>query len=102
MTKLNGYKRRKERIKVQTTSIIKHTEMPKWRLFEAVVNIYRGFLLSYSGQPMTTNLRLEDGRIGEQPEVIYHVFHTLLFGGLALLFDGYAHRRKRVLKSLDF
>lgn len=38
---------------------------------------------------MKTNLRLEDGRIGEQPEVIYHVFHTLLFGGLALLFDGY-------------
>lgn len=40
---------------------------------------------------MKTNLRLEDGRIGEQPEVIYHVFHTLLFGGLALLFDGYVH-----------
>lgn len=38
---------------------------------------------------MKTKLRLEDGRIGEKPEVIYHVFHTLLFGGLALLFDGY-------------
>lgn len=37
---------------------------------------------------MNTSHRLEDGRIGEQPEVIYHVFHSLLFGGLALLFDG--------------
>uniref|UniRef100_A0A7N8XZE5 Dpy-19 like 4 n=1 Tax=Mastacembelus armatus TaxID=205130 RepID=A0A7N8XZE5_9TELE len=41
-----------------------------------------------SGKPMKTNIRLEDGRIGEQPEVIYHVFHTVFFGGLALLFDG--------------
>lgn len=46
------------------------------------------FLLLLSGEPMKTNIRLEDGRIGEQPEVIYHVFHSLLFGGLALLFDG--------------
>lgn len=54
----------------------------------------KAFLPSHSGQPMTANLRLEDGRVGEQPEVIYHVFHTLLFGGLALLFDGYVHPRK--------
>lgn len=40
------------------------------------------------GQPMSGALNLEDGRIGEHPEVTYHVFHTLLFGGLALLFDG--------------
>uniref|UniRef100_A0A671YUD1 Dpy-19 like 4 n=1 Tax=Sparus aurata TaxID=8175 RepID=A0A671YUD1_SPAAU len=53
-------------------------------LLSTLQTIYRRL----SGQPMTTNLRLEDGRIGEQPEVIYHVFHTLLFGGLALLFDG--------------
>lgn len=38
---------------------------------------------------MKTNLRLEDGRIGEQPEVIYHVFHTMLFGALAMVFEGY-------------
>lgn len=53
-------------------------------LLSTLQTIYRRL----SGQPMKTNLRLEDGRIGEQPEVIYHVFHTLLFGGLALLFDG--------------
>uniref|UniRef100_A0A8C6SR17 Dpy-19 like 4 n=1 Tax=Neogobius melanostomus TaxID=47308 RepID=A0A8C6SR17_9GOBI len=40
------------------------------------------------GQPMKDQLKFEDGRIGEHPEVTYHVFHTLLFGGLALLFDG--------------
>ncbi|CAG5956345.1 unnamed protein product [Menidia menidia] len=41
-----------------------------------------------SGQPISSTHRLEDGRIGEQPAVAYHVFHSLLFGGLALLFDG--------------
>lgn len=46
------------------------------------------FLLFYSGEPLKTSHRLEDGHIGGQPEVIYHVFHTLLFGGLTLLFDG--------------
>ncbi|XP_020508074.2 probable C-mannosyltransferase DPY19L4 isoform X2 [Labrus bergylta] len=53
-------------------------------LLSTLQTIYRRL----SGQPIQTNLKLEDGRIGEQPEVIYHVFHTLLFGGLALLFDG--------------
>uniref|UniRef100_A0A8C9RL94 Dpy-19 like 4 n=1 Tax=Scleropages formosus TaxID=113540 RepID=A0A8C9RL94_SCLFO len=38
-----------------------------------------------SGEPIKAKLRLEDGMIGEQPEVIYHVFHTLLFGALAML-----------------
>ncbi|KAF7651995.1 hypothetical protein LDENG_00102700 [Lucifuga dentata] len=41
-----------------------------------------------SGQPMKPKLRLEDGQIGEQPEVVYHVFQTLVFGGLTLVFDG--------------
>lgn len=40
---------------------------------------------------MVTNPRLEDGRIGEQPEVIYHVFHTILFGSLAMVFEGLKH-----------
>ncbi|MEQ2198245.1 hypothetical protein XENOCAPTIV_010032 [Xenoophorus captivus] len=44
-----------------------------------------------SGQPMNTSVRLEGGRIGEQPVVIYHVFHTLFFGFLTLLFDGYVY-----------
>ncbi|XP_047460250.1 probable C-mannosyltransferase DPY19L4 [Mugil cephalus] len=53
-------------------------------LLSTLQTIYRRL----SGQPTSTSHRLEDGRVGERPEVIYHVFHTLLFGGLALLFDG--------------
>uniref|UniRef100_A0A3Q1BHL6 Dpy-19 like 4 n=1 Tax=Amphiprion ocellaris TaxID=80972 RepID=A0A3Q1BHL6_AMPOC len=53
-------------------------------LLSTLQTIYRRL----SGQPMKTDHRLEDGQIGEQPEVIYHVFHTLFFGGLALLFEG--------------
>ncbi|XP_066572026.1 probable C-mannosyltransferase DPY19L4 isoform X3 [Amia ocellicauda] len=53
-------------------------------LFSTVQVIYRRL----SGEPMKSNLRLEDGRIGEQPEVIYHVFHTLLFGALTMVFEG--------------
>uniref|UniRef100_A0A3B5MLM1 Dpy-19 like 4 n=1 Tax=Xiphophorus couchianus TaxID=32473 RepID=A0A3B5MLM1_9TELE len=41
-----------------------------------------------SGQPISSSLRLEDGRIGEQPAVAYHLLHTLLLGILTLLFDG--------------
>lgn len=41
-----------------------------------------------SGQPISTDLRLEDGRVGERPAVVYHVLHVLLFGVLTLLFDG--------------
>uniref|UniRef100_A0A673ANE5 Dpy-19 like 4 n=1 Tax=Sphaeramia orbicularis TaxID=375764 RepID=A0A673ANE5_9TELE len=49
-------------------------------LLSTLETIYRRL----SGQPMKTKVKLEDGRIGEQPEVVYHVFHTLLFGGLVL------------------
>lgn len=41
-----------------------------------------------SGQPGGAGLRLEEGRVGERPAVVYHVLHTLLFGFLTLLFDG--------------
>ncbi|XP_076850215.1 putative C-mannosyltransferase DPY19L4 isoform X2 [Brachyhypopomus gauderio] len=41
-----------------------------------------------SGESLKGSVQMEDGRIGERPEVIYHVFHTLLFGALAMLFQG--------------
>ncbi|KAG7501048.1 putative C-mannosyltransferase DPY19L4 [Solea senegalensis] len=63
-------------------------------LLSTLQTIYRRL----SGQPMKTTHRLDDGRIGEQPEVVYHVFHTLIFGGLTLLFDGL---RRLLSKSLD-
>ncbi|XP_032981784.1 probable C-mannosyltransferase DPY19L4 isoform X5 [Rhinolophus ferrumequinum] len=31
---------------------------------------------------------LEDGRIGERPEIIYHVIHTILLGSLAMVIEG--------------
>ncbi|KAF6730520.1 putative C-mannosyltransferase DPY19L4 [Oryzias melastigma] len=53
-------------------------------LLSTLETIYRRL----SGEPMKTSHSLKDGRIGEQPPVIYHVFHSLFFGSLALLFDG--------------
>lgn len=53
-----------------------------------LVSILQTIYQRLRGQPKKDKLKLEDGRIGEHPEVAYHVFHTLLFGGLALLFDG--------------
>uniref|UniRef100_A0AAX7SX24 Dpy-19 like 4 n=1 Tax=Astatotilapia calliptera TaxID=8154 RepID=A0AAX7SX24_ASTCA len=53
-------------------------------LLSALQAIYRRL----SGQPLCKTYSLENGGIGEKPEVVYHVFHTMLFGGLALLFDG--------------
>ncbi|KAM8883214.1 putative C-mannosyltransferase DPY19L4 [Synchiropus picturatus] len=52
-------------------------------LLSTLETIYRRL----SGQPANTTVSFEDGRIGEHPEIIYHVFHTLLLGGLTLLFD---------------
>ncbi|KAM4704940.1 putative C-mannosyltransferase DPY19L4 [Rhinophrynus dorsalis] len=40
------------------------------------------------GAPMSTDYKLEEGRIGERPEVIYHVVQTILLGSLAMLFEG--------------
>nr|XP_019568927.1 PREDICTED: probable C-mannosyltransferase DPY19L4 isoform X11 [Rhinolophus sinicus] len=31
---------------------------------------------------------LEDGQIGERPEIIYHVIHTILLGSLAMVIEG--------------
>ncbi|XP_077447334.1 putative C-mannosyltransferase DPY19L4 [Stigmatopora argus] len=38
------------------------------------------------GQPDERQPR--DGQVGRRPEVVYHVFHTLIFGGLTLMFHG--------------
>ncbi|KAK1789246.1 hypothetical protein P4O66_015181, partial [Electrophorus voltai] len=53
-------------------------------LFSTMQAIYRRL----SGERLMGGVQMEQGRIGERPEVIYHVFHTLLFGALAMLFQG--------------
>uniref|UniRef100_A0A8C5E959 C-mannosyltransferase DPY19L4 n=1 Tax=Gouania willdenowi TaxID=441366 RepID=A0A8C5E959_GOUWI len=41
-----------------------------------------------SGQPMADKRSAGDAGVGGCPAVAYHVFHTLCFGGLTLMFDG--------------
>ncbi|OBS66363.1 hypothetical protein A6R68_05097, partial [Neotoma lepida] len=41
-----------------------------------------------NGKSQKKTVTLEDGRIGERPEIIYHVIHTLILGSLAMLMEG--------------
>ncbi|XP_057592983.1 probable C-mannosyltransferase DPY19L4 [Hippopotamus amphibius kiboko] len=41
-----------------------------------------------SGKSLKETITLEDGRIGERPEIIYHVIHTILLGSLAMIIEG--------------
>lgn len=41
-----------------------------------------------SGKSLKETITLEDGRIGERPEIIYHVIHTILLGSLAMVIEG--------------
>ncbi|CAO2581115.1 Probable C-mannosyltransferase DPY19L4 [Lemmus lemmus] len=41
-----------------------------------------------NGKSQKAVVTLEDGRIGERPEIIYHVLHTLILGSLAMLMEG--------------
>ncbi|XP_069477474.1 probable C-mannosyltransferase DPY19L4 isoform X2 [Ambystoma mexicanum] len=40
------------------------------------------------GMPLKDKLSIIHGRIGERPEIVYHVFHSILFGSFAMIFDG--------------
>uniref|UniRef100_A0A2K6BY80 Dpy-19 like 4 n=1 Tax=Macaca nemestrina TaxID=9545 RepID=A0A2K6BY80_MACNE len=42
-----------------------------------------------NGKSLKETVTLEDGRIGERPEIIYHVIHTILLGSLAMVIEGY-------------
>ncbi|XP_068020445.1 probable C-mannosyltransferase DPY19L4 isoform X3 [Melanerpes formicivorus] len=41
-----------------------------------------------NGEPLKETVKLEDGRIGERPEIVYHVIHTVLLGCLAMCLEG--------------
>uniref|UniRef100_H0VNL8 Dpy-19 like 4 n=1 Tax=Cavia porcellus TaxID=10141 RepID=H0VNL8_CAVPO len=41
-----------------------------------------------NGRSLKETVTLEDGRIGERPEIIYHVIHTILLGSLAMVLEG--------------
>ncbi|MCJ8735670.1 hypothetical protein PDJAM_G00249900 [Pangasius djambal] len=57
-------------------------------LLVCVLSVMQTIYRRLSGERATGSVQMEDGQIGERPEVIYHVFHTLLFGALAMLFQG--------------
>ncbi|XP_053345143.1 probable C-mannosyltransferase DPY19L4 [Clarias gariepinus] len=57
-------------------------------LLVCVLSIMETIYRRLSGERATESVRMEDGRIGERPEVIYHVLHTLLFGALTMMFQG--------------
>ncbi|XP_025055203.1 probable C-mannosyltransferase DPY19L4 isoform X3 [Alligator sinensis] len=40
------------------------------------------------GEPLRETVTLEDGKIGERPEIVYHIIHTLLLGSLAMILEG--------------
>ncbi|XP_036119934.1 probable C-mannosyltransferase DPY19L4 isoform X6 [Molossus molossus] len=39
-------------------------------------------------ESLKETVTLEDGRIGERPEITYHVIHTILLGSLAMIIEG--------------
>ncbi|XP_054972715.3 probable C-mannosyltransferase DPY19L4 isoform X3 [Pan paniscus] len=41
-----------------------------------------------NGKSLKETVTLEDGLIGERPEIIYHVIHTILLGSLAMVIEG--------------
>ncbi|XP_039382110.1 probable C-mannosyltransferase DPY19L4 isoform X4 [Mauremys reevesii] len=41
-----------------------------------------------SGEPLKEKITVDDGRIGERPEIAYHVIHTMLMGSLAMMSEG--------------
>ncbi|XP_060771281.1 probable C-mannosyltransferase DPY19L4 isoform X2 [Neoarius graeffei] len=69
-------------------------------LLVCVLSIMQTIYRRLSGERAMGSVQMEDGRIGERPEVIYHVFHTLLFGALAMLFQGYLHIAIAMMKYL--
>ncbi|XP_036615260.1 probable C-mannosyltransferase DPY19L4 isoform X1 [Trichosurus vulpecula] len=53
-------------------------------LFSVIQVIFRRI----NGKPLKEIVTLEDGRIGERPEIVYHVIHTILLGSLAMVLEG--------------
>ncbi|XP_066235243.1 probable C-mannosyltransferase DPY19L4 isoform X3 [Saccopteryx leptura] len=41
-----------------------------------------------NGESLKETVTLEDGQIGERPEIIYHVIHTILLGSFAMIIEG--------------
>ncbi|KAM4688081.1 putative C-mannosyltransferase DPY19L4 [Discoglossus pictus] len=51
-------------------------------------SVFQGIVRRLQGKQMSSDIKVEEGRIGERPEVIYHVVQTILLGILAMTFEG--------------
>ncbi|XP_063780195.1 probable C-mannosyltransferase DPY19L4 [Pseudophryne corroboree] len=56
--------------------------------FICLFSVCQGILKRFQGVPISSSIAPEEGRIGEKPEVIYHIIQTLLLGSLAMTFEG--------------
>uniref|UniRef100_A0A670ICX9 Dpy-19 like 4 n=1 Tax=Podarcis muralis TaxID=64176 RepID=A0A670ICX9_PODMU len=57
-------------------------------LIICLVSVGQATFRRISGEPVNDTAKLEGGRIGERPEVVYHVLHTLSLGLLAMMMEG--------------
>ncbi|XP_073406503.1 probable C-mannosyltransferase DPY19L4 isoform X2 [Dendrobates tinctorius] len=57
-------------------------------LIICLISMAQGLLKRFCGNPVSREIAPEEGRVGERPEVIYHVVQSLILGLLALTFNG--------------
>lgn len=57
-------------------------------LLICLCSICQGIFKRICGVPVSAHILAREGRIGERPEVIYHVIQSLLLGSLAMTFEG--------------
>ncbi|XP_053571187.1 probable C-mannosyltransferase DPY19L4 [Bombina bombina] len=57
-------------------------------LLICVFSVLQGVFRRIRGGQRSDNFKLEEGRIGERPEVIYHVVQTIVLGLFAMIFEG--------------
>ncbi|XP_023374019.1 probable C-mannosyltransferase DPY19L4 [Otolemur garnettii] len=56
------------------------------------ISMMQAIFRRINGNSPKETATLEDGRIGERPEITYHVIHTILLGSLAMVIEGLVWR----------
>ncbi|XP_073532880.1 probable C-mannosyltransferase DPY19L4 [Phyllobates terribilis] len=57
-------------------------------LIVCLISMSQGILKRLRGDPVSCEILPEEGRVGERPEVSYHVVQSLILGLLAITFEG--------------
>uniref|UniRef100_H0WJ72 Dpy-19 like 4 n=1 Tax=Otolemur garnettii TaxID=30611 RepID=H0WJ72_OTOGA len=55
------------------------------------ISMMQAIFRRINGNSPKETATLEDGRIGERPEITYHVIHTILLGSLAMVIEGVSY-----------